>query len=110
MRRIVATAALVLASTSLTGCFSAGLSTVQTGVPGLLFAQTTTPEGVSANPRGSKTGTATCTSILGLIAEGDCSITAAAKQGNITRIATVDRSVKNILSLYAQVTITVTGE
>lgn len=58
----------------------------------------------------TKTGTSTCTSILGLVAEGDCSISTAAKNGGITKVSTVDFDVSNILFLYATTTVIVTGE
>lgn len=94
------------------GCY-AGFASTGTGVPGLLYANTVTPEvgtSVTSNPAGRKVGQATCQSYLGLIASGDCSVEAAAAQGKITRIHSVARKVENILGLYAKVTMIVTGE
>jgi len=60
--------------------------------------------------RGRKVGTATATSILGLIATGDASIEAATRNGGITKVKYVDYSVKNILGLFGEYTTTVYGD
>ncbi len=57
-----------------------------------------------------KTGAATATSILGIVATGDASIEAAAKNAGITRIHHVDHHTKNILGFYAEFTTIVYGE
>lgn len=104
--------AIVTAVASTTGCY-AGFASTGTGVPGLLYASTITPEvgtSVTSNPAGKKVGQSACTSYLGLIASGDCSVEAAAAAGKITRIHSVARKVENVLGLYAKVTIIVTGE
>lgn len=61
-------------------------------------------------PANMKTGTAMASSILGIVATGDASIEAAAKDGGITRIHHVDHHSKNILGLYAEFTTIVYGE
>jgi hypothetical protein len=61
-------------------------------------------------PAGPKSGEAKCTSILGLIAKGDASVSAAAKAGGITRVMTVEHHSKNVLGLFAEFTTKVTGE
>jgi hypothetical protein len=61
-------------------------------------------------PAGSKTGEAKATSILGIVAQGDCSISAAAKAGGITKVMTVEHHTKNILGLFAEFSTKVTGE
>ena len=58
----------------------------------------------------SKIGTATCTSILGLVANGDCSVRAAMENGRITKIHHADYKSNSILGLYATYTLTVYGE
>ncbi len=101
---------LLLLSTS--GCY-AGIASAGTGVPGLLYASTVTPEvgtSVTSNVAGKKVGQAVCQTYLGLIASGDCSVEAAAADGKITRIHSVARKVENVLGLFAKVTIIVTGE
>ena len=46
---------------------------------------------------GAKKGKACATNILGLIAEGDASIVAAAKNGNITNVTTIDSEFESYL-------------
>lgn len=57
-----------------------------------------------------KTGAATATSILGIVATGDASIEAAAKNGGITRIHHVDHHSRNIFGFYSEFTTIVYGE
>jgi hypothetical protein len=66
---------------------------------------------VSAGPSmtGSKTGRAEAWGIV-LYATGDASISAAAKNGGITRIHHVDQETMNILWVYAKYTTIVYGE
>ena len=49
-------------------------------------------------------------SILGLVAVGDCSVEAAAKEGKINKVSTVDYKNMSILGLYTEVKVIVTGE
>jgi hypothetical protein len=58
----------------------------------------------------SKTGEAQCTSVLGLVAVGDCSIDTAKKNGGITKVNNVDWDVKNILGIYGTYKVIVSGE
>ena len=58
----------------------------------------------------SKTGVATTQSILGLVAWGDGSIRAAAEEGKITKVNSVDYSSENILGVYGKYVTTVYGE
>ena len=58
----------------------------------------------------SKIGVAQCTSMMGLIALGDCSIAAAKKNGGIKKIYNVDWKVKSILGIYGTYDVVVTGE
>ncbi|WP_104695629.1 TRL-like family protein [Helicobacter salomonis] len=59
---------------------------------------------------GSKTGEASCGSILGLFAFGDCSVEKAAKEGGIKTIKSVDRKVFNVIGLYGHYTTIVKGD
>jgi len=60
---------------------------------------------------GAKTGTAEGKIILGLFGDVDAGALAAAKNGGITKIATVDTKVKLLLmGLVTTITTTVTGE
>lgn len=96
----VAAAAMIL-----TGCASA-----MSPVSGGLYMSVKGPLAISPQPGMSKTGTASASSILGLIAMGDASIEAAAKAGGITKIHHVDYESTNILGLYATFTTVVYGE
>ena len=58
----------------------------------------------------SKVGKAMAKSYLTLIATGDASIEAAAKNGGITDIKYVDYSVKNILGIIGEYTTVVYGD
>jgi len=58
----------------------------------------------------TKTGEATCTSVLGVVAVGDCSIEAAMKNGGITKVNHVDWDVRNILGIYGTYKVIVSGE
>ena len=58
----------------------------------------------------SKVGTSKATSILGIVATGDCSIKTAAANGGIKTIKYVDYDAKNILGIYGEYTTTVYGD
>ena len=57
-----------------------------------------------------KKGEATCMSVLGLVATGDCSIDTAMKNGGLKKIHYVDWDVKNILGVIGNYKVTVYGE
>jgi len=78
-------------------------------VPGFLYTDMQGPAQATSNKLGSKVGTATCTSILGLVANGDCSIEAAAKAGSVSTVTHVDTKTTNLLGFYATYTTTVRG-
>ena len=96
--------ALALAGAGLAGCASAA-----TPIYGWYTDVQWSME-LTNGAMGSKTGEAKAQSILGLVATGDCSIQAAAKQSGITKVMTVEHHTKNILGLFAEFTTTVTGE
>jgi hypothetical protein len=90
----------------LVGC--AGAPTFQQ-VPGSLFASY--KYGLEAEgPVGSKEGRACATSILGWVGTGDASINAAAANGGISNVRSVDREATNILGLYATYCTVVHGD
>lgn len=78
---------------------------------GIIYTEVKAP--VSSGDSGlsyTKTGTSKATSILGLVALGDCSIQGAATNGNIKTIKYVDYDAKNILGIYGEYTTTVYGD
>ena len=89
--------------TSLSGCIS-----VATPAIGVLFTEVRGP--IDANGTiGTKEGKACAQSILGLIAQGDASITAAAKAGGITNVTTVDHYTRNMLGIIGDFCTVVRG-
>lgn len=79
-------------------------------VTGVLYTDVDYPVTATAAEQGSKTGEASATSILGIIATGNASVAEAAKNGGITKVKTVDVKATNIIGLYAKYTVVVTGE
>ncbi|HVN40434.1 MAG TPA: TRL-like family protein [Myxococcota bacterium] len=76
----------------------AGCISVATPAIGILFTDVTyAADGQGAI--GAKEGKACAQSILGLIAQGDASIEAAAKNGGIKTVSTIDHSAKNMLGI-----------
>ena len=59
---------------------------------------------------GSKRGESSSTSILGVFAQGDCSISTAAKAGDVKKVNHVDYEYRNILGIYQKATVIVYGE
>lgn len=69
------------------------------------------PVNATSNPVGSKVGTAEATVYLGVLAfDQDASIRTAAKNGGITKIATVDIKRSDILGIVQTYETIVTGE
>lgn len=58
----------------------------------------------------SKSATAKCYSVIGIIASGDASINCACRNGGITKVSWVTYSVDNILGAYGVYTTTVYGD
>ena len=106
MKRIIGCLLLVIFST---GSFM-GCAMVVAPVTGGLYTDLKVPVTATSNTGSAKVGTGECTSILGLFAIGDCSISGAMKNGNITKIQHVDYDAMSILWIYAKYTIKVYGE
>ncbi len=79
-------------------------------VTGFLYTDIKAPVTATSHTSYSKIGTASCTSILGLIATGDASIEAACKSVGITKIHHVDYHSNNILGIVATFKIFVYGD
>ena len=77
---------------------------------GSIYTGHTEPEIATSNTVGHKVGTAKCVSVLGLFAGGDGGISAAARNGNITKISHVDRKTVSVLGLFTTCTYYVYGE
>ncbi len=102
MNKVIASGILV-AALGLGGC--------ATSMPyGGLYTNLKLPITATSNHRGMKSGTATCQSVLGLIAQGDCSIETAMKNGHISKVTHVDWDANNILGIIGNYKLTVYGE
>jgi len=77
---------------------------------GSLYAGNNTNEQVTQNQVGTKKGESCASSILGLVTTGDASAASAAKKGGLTKITSVDNSFTNILGIYAEYCVVVSGE
>lgn len=78
---------------------------------GTLYTEVSTPAAVGDGDLNyDKVGTATSKSYFGLIATGDASIKAAARNGSIKEIKYVDYSAQNILGIIGEYTTTVYGK
>jgi len=104
MRRMKLLVVLLAAAALLSGC--------ATSYPiGVAFTDVTFPVNATANVgKGTKTGEAGCTSILSLIATGDCSIDTAKKSAGITKVYSVNWKANNILGIIGNYKVIVTGE
>lgn len=91
--------------------FCAGCAAVATPLTGTIYTSVKYPSMASneAAP-GPRRGEATASSILGIVATGDASIAAAARNGGIRKINTADTEGWSLLGLYATYTTVVTGE
>lgn len=97
--------AIAFAAMLFTGC-----GIVKSPLSGGLYMDVKDGLAVTSNSGSSKVGTAEAKSYLGLIAIGDASIQAAAKEAGISRIHHVDYQSKSILSLYNVYTVVVYGD
>lgn len=111
MRALVGAAAVLVFSALLAGCAAMGQAPV---VPpqGLGFTDYSAPLDIDCDKTqlGTKRGEASTSSILALIATGDASIQAAARNGQINTINHVDYRFLSILGLYTKFTTVVYGD
>ena len=102
----------LLAVITLAGC--AGMGTAAQHTPGFLFSEAKVPAWdltvQTSTDASTRSGSAVCKSILGLVAMGDCSIEAAKKAGGITKVNNAEFELKNILGVYAEYTTRVYGQ
>lgn len=101
MKKVLTTLALA-ASVTLTGCASSFPH-------GGIYTDVQLPSGVTSASSSSKVGSAKCTSLLSLIATGDCSIEAAKADGNINTVTHMDWKANNILGIIGNYELIVHG-
>ena len=97
--------ALLVAFVCLQGCAS-----VITPARGTIYSDVKGPWTATSLSGSTKVGSSSCTSILGIVAQGDASIEAAMRNGGITKIHHVDTHTYSILGVYAKLTVRVYGE
>lgn len=96
---------LILLSSSMLLCSCGGVANQPMG---LVYANVSDPIAATTSS-GARTGVATATSYLGLVAIGDSSISAAKAQGGISTVSSVDVKRENILGVVSKYTTTVKG-
>jgi hypothetical protein len=84
----------------------------QTPVIGGIITMASYPHTQAVGPgaRGSKEGDSSVVTLLGLLCVGDASVERAARRAGISKIATVDHTMINILGMYIEYRTIVTGE
>jgi len=105
MKKLLIAASLV----ALLGFVVSGCA-VMPYAPGFGYSSYQGPIVSTGKATGTKVGTATCVNYVGVYMAGDCSIEAAAKAGEITKVNTVDFDFINYGPFYMKTTTTVTGE
>jgi hypothetical protein len=90
--------------------FMTGCATVASPLAGVIYTDVKAPVTATSNSASAKVGSATASSILGLIAMGDASIETAAKNAGIKHIQHVDYHSTTILGIYSTFTVDVYGE
>jgi hypothetical protein len=96
MRKVFGPALAALVALSAMGCMA-----VYSPAIGVLYAEVYGP--IDAGTAvGNKEGVSCAQSILGLVATGDASIKAAARDGGITKIDSVDHYTRNILGILGE--------
>ena len=103
MKRFISAVLAVIFMATLSGCASA---------PGFgaLFTAVDAPVTATSNVGATKVGRASCTSVLGIVSVGDCSIATASKEAGITKIMMVDHSFNSVLFFFTRYTVIVRGE
>ena len=105
MKNMWAAGVLGLGVIALTGC-----QPVASPLAGLIYNDTKFGWETTRNTDVSKEGKACANTILGLVAQGDASISAAKAAGGITEVAHVDHSAKSILGIVTEYCTIVKGK
>ena len=77
---------------------------------GHIFTNLSLPVTATDEGPSSKSGEATCSSYLAMVATGDCSIEAAKQNGGISKVSHVDWHAHNILGLIGHYKVIVRGD
>ncbi len=93
---------LILAAVAASLLTLYGCQPVASPLAGIIFNETKFGNLATTNAAATKEGKACGTTILGWVATGDMSISAAKAAGGITNVAHIDYSAKNILGIFAE--------
>ena len=96
------TVVLTLAAVSVVCLTLAGCMIVQTPAMGIIFTEVKYGDFATTSTAATKEGKACASSILGWVATGDASVTAAKAAGGITNVSTIDHTAKNILGIIGE--------
>lgn len=96
MKKVVSLCAVFLLCT---GCAAV---TTQ-ALTGLWFSDMVSPGSISSANLGTKSGTSSAESFLGLVARGDAGINAAATGAGLSSVSHVDYKSHSILGIYAKI-------
>jgi TRL-like protein family len=93
---------LLLSLVALIGLSASGCQIVATPMLGGIYTEVKYGDTATDASAASKEGKACGQSILGWVATGDASVSAAKAAGGITTVAVVDHSAKNILGIIGE--------
>lgn len=99
---------MILVALLCAGCYSAPVMPPS----GLIYSNVEAPvsPAVMGRPVGEKRGASSAVSYFGLVAVGDASVEAAAREGGITQPRHIDYEFVNVLLIYQKFTTVVYGE
>ncbi len=102
VRRFPVALIMLLTIVFVSGCYSTPIMPPA----GLLYSNIEAPASLSIAGQnlGTRRGEASCVSVLGLIAWGDCSAKAAADAGSIAELKHLDYSYTNVLLVWQSLT------
>ena len=90
-------ALLAVIAVALSGC-----AIVASPALGVIFTEVQYGDTATTATAATRTGKACATSILGWVATGDASVTAAKANGGITTVSVVDHTARSILGLFGE--------
>jgi TRL-like protein family len=96
------TVVLTLAAVSVACLTLAGCMIVQTPAIGIIFTEVKYGDFATTSTAATKEGKACASSILGWVATGDASVTAAKAAGGITNVSAIDHTAHNILGIIGE--------
>jgi len=108
MKKLLAGAAVLASAFVLSGCY---VAPVKPAI-GSIYASVGAPLDIDAKetPVSSRSGSASSACVLGLVSWGDCSTTAAAQDGGLTRVDHMDYEFFHVLGIYQRFTTVAYGE